>query len=81
MPKLILFLAVILLLRIPTAHAYIGPGVGAGMLAVVMGILSSIFFALVGTVWYPIKRLIKRRRSRLSDIDESRTSHPPSDTN
>lgn len=46
-----------------TAQAYIGPGVGTGTLAVVLGILSSIFFAFVGIVWYPIKRLIKGRKA------------------
>jgi hypothetical protein len=42
-----------------TAHAYVGPGVGAGTIAVVLGILSSIFLAFVGIIWYPIKRLIR----------------------
>jgi hypothetical protein len=45
-----------------TAQAYVGPGVGAGTIAVVLGILSSIFLAFVGIVWYPIKRLIKGRK-------------------
>jgi hypothetical protein len=47
-----------------TAHAYIGPGIGAGTLAVVLGILSSIFLAFVGILWYPIKRLLRRIRRK-----------------
>jgi hypothetical protein len=46
------------------AQAYVGPGVGAGTIAIVLGILTSIFLAFVGIVWYPIKRLIKRRKDR-----------------
>jgi hypothetical protein len=46
------------------AHAYIGPGAGAGAVAVVLGILGSIVLGLIGVVWYPIKRLIKKRKSR-----------------
>jgi hypothetical protein len=49
-------------LPITAAHAYIGPGAGAGTIAVVMGILSSIFLAFVGIVWYPIKRLFRKRK-------------------
>ena len=45
-----------------TAQAYVGPGVGAGTIAIVFGIISSIFLAFVGIIWYPIKRLIKGRK-------------------
>lgn len=46
--------------------AYIGPGVGAGIFAVIAGILASIFMAVVGIFWYPIKRLIKKIRGKKS---------------
>jgi hypothetical protein len=42
-----------------TANAYIGPGVGAGVVATVLGILAGIMMLIVGVVWYPIKRLYK----------------------
>lgn len=42
------------------AEAYIGPGLGAGVIATVLGILASIFLALVAIVWYPLKRLHRR---------------------
>lgn len=41
-----------------TAHAYIGPGMGAGALAVIFGILAAIFLGLIAILWYPLKRLI-----------------------
>jgi flagellar motor component MotA len=42
------------------AIAYIGPGVGAGMIATVLGILTAIVLALFAVFWYPVKRLLKR---------------------
>lgn len=46
-----------------TAQAYIGPGVGAGAIAAVLGVLGSIFLALVAVIYYPFKRLLKRRKA------------------
>ena len=47
------------------AHAYIGPGAGAGVVAVVLGLLGSIFLAFVGILWYPLKRMIKKCKKTL----------------
>ena len=46
------------------AHAYIGPGAGAGTIAVVLGILASIVMAFFAILWYPIKRFVKKRKSK-----------------
>ena len=59
MRKIALAFGLFAVLQLPTAHAYIGPATGAGALAIVLGILSSIFLAFVGILWYPIKRLLK----------------------
>jgi hypothetical protein len=45
-----------------TAHAYIGPGLGAGVIGTVLGILGSIFLALGAVLYYPVKRFMRRRR-------------------
>ncbi len=45
------------------AEAYIGPGVGAGALAAVVGVLGSIFLGLFAIVYYPFKRMLKRRKA------------------
>jgi len=42
-----------------TANAYIGPGMGAGVVATVLGILAGFLMLIVGIVWYPIKKLYK----------------------
>jgi hypothetical protein len=57
-------LIVAFLFTATSAEAYIGPGLGAGVIATVLGILGSMFLALFAIVWYPIKRLFKRKASR-----------------
>ena len=44
------------------AHAYIGPGMGVGAAAVVLGIVAAVALFIVGLVWYPIRRLRKSLR-------------------
>jgi biopolymer transport protein ExbB/TolQ len=51
----------ILLCLAEPALAYIGPGVGAGMIATVLGVLAAIVFSVIAIFWYPLKRLLKRR--------------------
>jgi hypothetical protein len=46
------------------AVAYIGPGMAAGAVASVLGILGGIGMVLVGIVWYPIKALLRKLRKR-----------------
>ena len=42
------------------AFAYVGPGLGAGALAVTLGVLGSIVTGILGVIYYPIKRMIKK---------------------
>jgi len=44
------------------AVAYVGPGLGAGALAAVLGVAGGLVMLVVGVVWYPIKRIIRRIR-------------------
>jgi flagellar motor component MotA len=55
-----LTLSAILFLSATPAFAYIGPGIGAGMIATVLGILMAIGLAVFAIFWYPLKRLLKR---------------------
>lgn len=59
-----LALASALLSLAPTAHAYIGPGMGGGALAATLGILVAFLLALIGLVWYPLKKLIKKLKRK-----------------
>lgn len=44
----------------PQAFAYVGPGLGAGTIGVVLGFLVSILLAIFALFWYPLKRLFRR---------------------
>lgn len=45
-------------------HAYIGPGMGGGIIAVVVGFIAAILLALWGILYYPIKRALKDRKNK-----------------
>jgi len=50
--------ASILFIVVSPAYAYLGPGLGAGTVAVVFGFIISIFLAVFAVFWYPVKRLL-----------------------
>lgn len=62
MNKLIPFLS-IFLISLPS-HAYIGPGMGGGLLAAVIGFFAAIVLGLWGILYYPIKRALKKRKDK-----------------
>lgn len=70
MRLLILALGMLGLAPLQAAQAYIGPGAGAGTIAVVLGILASILMAFVAIVWYPLKRLARGRKARREHAGE-----------
>ena len=43
---------------------YVGPGMGGGVIAVIMGVLFSVFGGLFAMIWYPIKRLFKKGNTK-----------------
>src|SRR6185503_12140355 len=57
-----LAVAVCLLSLATSAEAYVGPGMGLGVISAVLGFLTAIVLALAGMVWYPVKRMIRARR-------------------
>lgn len=61
--------AVITLASASSANAYVGPGLGVGTLAVVLGVVGSVFLAVFATIWYPLKRRIRGRRQSVDAVD------------
>jgi len=49
-----------------SSQAYLGPGLGGGVIAATIGIIVAIFAAIFGLIWFPIKRLIKRRKEKMN---------------
>ena len=52
------------------AHAYIGPGVGVTAIGTLFAVIGAIVFAILGFVWYPIKRLARALTSRRAAAHE-----------
>ena len=50
-----------------TAQAYVGPGLGAGTVALVLGFIGTIFLALFAVLWYPLKRVLQKIRLKKSN--------------
>ncbi len=59
--KFIVLVCLAVLLYSSNAQAYVGPGLGAGAIAVIGGIILSVLMAIIGIFWYPIKRLFKKK--------------------
>ena len=52
------------------AAAYIGPGAGLGAIGTVIAVIGAILLMIVGFVWYPVKRLLKRGKKVENAVDE-----------
>ena len=48
------------------SYAYLGPGVGGGVIAAIIGVIVAFFAALFGLIWFPLKRLLKNRKNKKS---------------
>ena len=46
------------------SHAYLGPGVAGGAILATIGVIVAIFAALFGLIWFPIKKLLKKRKEK-----------------
>jgi uncharacterized membrane protein len=64
MAKIILFIF-LFLISLPS-YAYIGPGMGGGVLAAIFGFFAAILLALFAILYYPIKRAIKNKKNKKS---------------
>ena len=56
MSKILISLLILFLFH-SSAYAYIGPGMGGGIILATIGIVIAIFAAIFGIIWFPIKRL------------------------
>ena len=69
MNKLILTIS-LFLISMPS-YAYIGPGMGGGVIAAIVGFFAAILLGLWGILYYPIKRALKNRKERKMLLKES----------
>lgn len=55
-----------------SALAYIGPGGGMSAIGIFLALVVGLILAVLGFVWYPVKRIAKKlRRLRASDSEEN----------
>ena len=71
MNKLILCFS-LFLISMPS-YAYLGPGLGGGAIAAVIGFFAAIFLALWGILYYPIKRALKNKKEKKIASKESKS--------
>ena len=60
----LIFSSIIFCLISTSSFAYLGPGVGGGVIAATIGVVLAIIAALFGLIWFPVKRLLKKRREK-----------------
>lgn len=60
-------LATLLFLFSAPAMAYVGPGLGMGVIGTIFGVLAAIVLALFGLFWYPLKRALGKKKAAGND--------------
>lgn len=64
-PFIMLRFIIVLLLAAAAApvHAYVGPGAGISVLGSLLGILATIVVAIGAILFWPVRKLLKRRKA------------------
>ena len=45
------------------ASAYIGPGLGLGLIGAILGLIFSFFVLLFAILWFPLKKILKKNKN------------------
>ena len=48
---------------------YIGPGAGIAVIGTVLAFIGALFLGIGGFVWYPIKRILRKKRNQKPQDD------------
>jgi hypothetical protein len=62
--QLIIFLIITIIVYPNVAYAYLGPGLGGGLFATVIGILIAFFIGLFAIVYFPIKKIFLKLKNK-----------------
>ena len=46
------------------AFAYLGPGLGIGIITTAFGIILAILIAIIGIIYFPIKKLFSKKKKK-----------------
>ncbi len=61
-----------LLISTAPASAYIGPGAGITAIGTVLALIGAVLLAIVGFLWYPIRRFLRNRRAKQAELAEEK---------
>ena len=62
MAKGFLFFVAIACITARPASAYIGPGAGISAIGAVFAAIAGIIVAIFGFVWYPVRRILRKKK-------------------
>ena len=71
MLKLIFQFLIFYNILIVPSYSYLGPGIGGGIIAATLGLVIAIFAAILGLIWFPIKKIFKKK-DKDKDIDKEK---------
>lgn len=57
-----------------SVFAYIGPGAGISAIGTAVAFIGAILLAIVGFVWYPVKRLLSKLKKKDKGDQETKQS-------
>lgn len=69
--------AVIFSLAAPPAAAYVGPGAGLSAIGTLVALVVAVFLAILGFVWYPVKRILGKPKATDATRDGISSGRPP----
>jgi nitrate reductase gamma subunit len=69
----LLLIFVTLLASFEPAHAYVGPGLGVGVIGAIFGVIFAVLLAIIGLFWYPIKRMFKKKEPEDNSLDSDQS--------
>ncbi len=70
-------LALLLLAAPLSAQAYVGPGAGITAIGTVIALAAAVVLAIVGFLWYPLKRLFAKQDRRKDDDEGEEADSAP----
>ncbi len=71
-----LVVVIVLTFTSMSAYAYVGPGLGLGVIGALLGGVLAVLLAVTGVVWYPVKRLLKKKKGARNNVDVSNVDAP-----
>ena len=48
-----------------TSYAYLGPGIGGGIIVATFGLICAIIVIIFGIIWFPLKRFFKKKEKKI----------------